>query len=86
MSAYPLLLHTVASLWYVFFWNNFLAAGQTKSKEWDPKYRDIQEMGYRFLTNWNLVNQFIFSFILLASCSHTIIITMTLYNLILKYL
>jgi len=58
MSAYPLLLHVVSCLWYYFFWNNFLAAGQNEEKQgdWDPKYRNVQEMGSRFLTNWNLVN------------------------------
>ncbi|XP_025409637.1 androgen-induced gene 1 protein-like isoform X3 [Sipha flava] len=54
MSAYPMLLHTVACLWYVFFWSNFLSNSQTNEEDWDPKYRDINEMGYRFLTNWNL--------------------------------
>jgi hypothetical protein len=59
MSAYPMLLHTVACLWYVFFWSNFLSNSQTNEEDWDPKYRDINEMGYRFLTNWNLVNHLI---------------------------
>ncbi|XP_025409634.1 androgen-dependent TFPI-regulating protein-like isoform X2 [Sipha flava] len=60
MSAYPMLLHTVACLWYVFFWSNFLSNSQTNEEDWDPKYRDINEMGYRFLTNWNLFFQTLF--------------------------
>lgn len=57
MSVYPILLHTGACLWYVFFWNNFLSNGSNqKESDWDPRYRDIHEMGSRFLTNWNLVN------------------------------
>jgi len=60
MSVYPILLHAGACLWYVFFWNNFLANGSgQKESDWDPRYRDIHEMGSRFLTNWNLVNKFI---------------------------
>lgn len=56
MSVYPILLHAGACLWYAFFWNNFLANGSDKKEsDWDPRYRDIHEMGYRFLTNWNLV-------------------------------
>lgn len=60
MSVYPILLHTGACLWYVFFWNNFLTNGSgQKESDWDPKYRDIHEMGTRYLTNWNLVIKFI---------------------------
>lgn len=60
MSVYPILLHAGACLWYVFFWNNFLSNGSNqKESDWDPRYRDIHEMGTRFLTNWNLVNNFI---------------------------
>lgn len=58
MSAYPLSLHVIGCLWYYFFWNNFLAAGRNEpSEDWHPKYRNVQEMGCRFLTNWNLVNE-----------------------------
>lgn len=57
MSAYPILLHVTACLWYIFFWSNFLNnASDKKESDWDPKYRDVEEMGCRFLTNWNLVN------------------------------
>lgn len=66
MSAYSIVLHVVACLWYVFFWSNFLAVGQNEN-DWDPKYRDIHEMGNRFLTNWNLVNQFSFYILLLIN-------------------
>lgn len=55
MSVYPILLHVVACLWYVFFWNKFLSV-RGNEDDWDPRYRDIDEMGTRFLTNWNLVN------------------------------
>lgn len=60
MSAYSLLLHAVACLWYVFFWNNYLSNGQQHEGNWDPKYQDIHEMGCRFLTNWNLVSYLIY--------------------------
>ncbi|XP_025191440.1 androgen-dependent TFPI-regulating protein-like [Melanaphis sacchari] len=61
MSIYPMLLHAGACLWYVFFWNNFLANGKDqKESDWDPRYRDIHEMGTRFLTNWNLFMQTLF--------------------------
>jgi len=56
MSVYPILLHAGACLWYVFFWSNFLTNGSGKKEsDWDSRYRDIHEMGTRFLTNWNLV-------------------------------
>ncbi|XP_001951281.1 androgen-dependent TFPI-regulating protein-like isoform X1 [Acyrthosiphon pisum] len=61
MSVYPILLHAGACLWYVFFWNNFLNNGSGKKEsDWDPRYRDIHEMGTRFLTNWNLFIQTLF--------------------------
>lgn len=63
MSVYPILLHAVACLWYVFFWNQFLSVRHNE-EDWDPRYRDIHEMGTRFLTNWNLVNTFSFNYLL----------------------
>lgn len=61
MSAYPLLLHVVSCLWYYVFWNNFLTTSQDGDKSnWDPKYQNVHEMSTRFLTNWNLVNKFMF--------------------------
>ncbi|XP_050534851.1 androgen-dependent TFPI-regulating protein-like [Daktulosphaira vitifoliae] len=57
LAIYPLLLHVVACGWYYFFWDQFLKAGNGNSKNWNPKYRDVNEMGYRFLTNWNLFMQ-----------------------------
>jgi len=59
MTVYSLLLHVVACLWYIFFWNKFLIIPPNKN-EWDLKYRDIREMGPRFLTNWNLFMQTLF--------------------------
>lgn len=60
MSVYPLLLHIVACLWYIFFWNNFLGNGGNE-ENWHPKFRDIQDIGTRYLTNWNLVSNVYFS-------------------------
>lgn len=57
MSAYPLLLHIVACLWYILFWNHFLNNFSDKD-DLDPVVSGIHEMGTRFLTNWNMVNQF----------------------------
>ncbi|VVC45200.1 Hypothetical protein CINCED_3A017152 [Cinara cedri] len=60
MSALPILLHMVACLWYMVFWNHYLAERAIPEEEWDPQYKNIHDMGYRYLTNWNLFMQTIF--------------------------
>ncbi|XP_050426253.1 androgen-dependent TFPI-regulating protein-like [Adelges cooleyi] len=59
MSVYPILLHTVACGWYVFFWyQNQLSVSPTEDKEeWHPLYRNLIEFRFRFFTNWNLIMQ-----------------------------
>lgn len=58
MSVHPIVLHVTACLWYVYFWNNYLADNDILHDEWDPQYKKIHELGSRYLTNWNLVNIF----------------------------
>ncbi|XP_050426633.1 androgen-dependent TFPI-regulating protein-like [Adelges cooleyi] len=60
MSVYPILLHTVACGWYVFFWNQILDSFLTTTKdkgEWHPMYQNLVEFRFRFFTNWNLIMQ-----------------------------
>lgn len=55
MAVYPFLLHVVACLWYVFFWSKLIYCIKT-DENWHPQFQKIQELGPRYLTNWNLVN------------------------------
>ncbi|XP_050520471.1 androgen-dependent TFPI-regulating protein-like isoform X3 [Daktulosphaira vitifoliae] len=59
-AAHPLILHLLICGWYICFFYQLIKISFGESKNWDPKYHKINELRFRYLTNWNLTMQLLF--------------------------